>query len=50
MRNSERLYYENQLELQKHDLQKSWTIMKKIIGKVCESDENNFECIIEGLR
>ena len=28
MRNSERLYYENQLELQKHDLRKSWKIMK----------------------
>ena len=48
MRNSERLYYENQLELQKHDLRKSWKIMKEIIGKVNESDENNFECIIEG--
>ena len=39
MRNSERLYYENQLELQKHDLRKSWKIMKEIIGKVNESDE-----------
>ena len=48
MRNSERLYYENQLELQKHDLRKSWKIMKEIIGKVNESEENNFECIIEG--
>ena len=48
MRNSERVYYENQLELQKHDLRKSWKIMKEIIGKVNESDENNFECIIEG--
>ena len=47
MRNSERLYYENQLELQKHDLRKSWKIMKEIIGKVNESDENNFECIID---
>ena len=47
MRNSERVYYENQLELQKHDLRKSWKIMKEIIGKVNESDENNFECIIE---
>ena len=48
MRNSERVYYENQLELQKHDLRKSWKIMKEIIGKVNEPDENNFECIIEG--
>ena len=45
MRNSERLYYENQLELQKHNLRKSWKIIKEIIGKVNESDENNFECI-----
>ena len=48
MGNSECLYYENQLELQKHDLRKSWKIMKKIIGKVNESVENNFESIIEG--
>ena len=48
MRNSEPLYYENQLELQKLDLRKSWEIMKEIIGKVNESDENNFEFIIEG--
>ena len=33
MRNTERLYHENQLELNKHDLRKSWKIMKEIIGK-----------------
>ena len=47
MRNTERLYYENQLELNKHDLRKSWKIMKEIIGKQSDSDKNNFECIIE---
>ena len=48
MCNSEHLYYENQLKLQKHDLRKFWKIMKEIIGKVNKSDENNFECIILG--
>ena len=31
-RNTERLYHENQLELNKHDLRISWKIMKEIIG------------------
>ena len=48
MRDTERLYHENQLELNKHDLRKSWKIMKEIIGKQNNSDKNNFECIIEG--
>ena len=33
MRNTERLYHENQLELNKHDLRKSWKLMKEIIRK-----------------
>ena len=48
MRNTERLYHENQLELNKHGLRKSWKIMKEIMGKQSDSGNNNFECIIEG--
>ena len=48
MRNTERLYHENQLELNKHDLRKSWKIMKEIIGKQSDYDINNFECLIDG--
>ena len=48
IRNTERRYHENQPELNKHDLRKSWKIMKEIIGKQIDSDKNNFECIIEG--
>ena len=33
MSNTERLYHENQRELNKHDLRKLWQIMKEIIGK-----------------
>ena len=40
--------YENQLELQKHDLRKSWKIMKEIIGKVNESDENILNVLLRG--
>ena len=50
MRNTERLYHENQLELNAHDLRKSCKIMKEIIGKQNDSDKNNFEFIIEGSR
>ena len=48
MRNTEHLNHENQLELNKHDLRKSWKIMKEIIGKQSNFDKNNFEYIIEG--
>ena len=48
MRNTERLYHENQLELNKHDLRKLWKIMKVIIGKQSDYDINNFECLIDG--
>ena len=48
MRNMERLYHENQLELYKHDLRKSWKIMKEIIGKQSDYDKKNFECLIDG--
>ena len=49
MRNTERFYHENQLELNKHDLRKSWKIMKEIIGKQGDYDINNFEKLSEFL-
>ena len=49
MRTTERQYHEDQLELQKNDLRKSWKIIKEIIGKCNTHAKSNLEFNINGL-
>ena len=47
LRNAERNYYTNQLELNKCDLEKTWSVMKTIIG--IKNLQNNITIINYGV-
>ena len=39
-RKAERNYYKEQLEINEHDLRKSWNVIKDIIGKEGKNKQN----------
>ena len=43
------MYYEEQLELQKHDLRKSWKTIKEILGKSNTREKHSLEFTINGV-
>ena len=49
MRNVERQYYEDQLELYRNDMRKSWKVIKEIIGKNTTRDKSPPEFIINNI-
>ena len=41
-RKAERNYYKEQLEINEHDLRKSWNVIKDIIGKEGKNKQNKY--------
>ena len=48
MRKCERQYYEEQLELNRNDLRRSWKITKEIIRKNNSYETSSIKCFVNG--